>query len=285
MSHRIVKILFAVILALFSCHSFALSQITNIKPGISLYSEYYPNPVSAFKGTIIFFNGSGTDITEWTSNQQFLQCSKNIGSLFFYDRSGLGKSPPDFSLSPQHPLTAQLVSDNFSLLLKQQKLNPPYLIVAHSYGAMYAGYFILQHSKLIKGVVLVDPVPSDFTFSDKLMNQFAQGVSDAKKMPAKEIYKKYDASDIEVFYQLLGFNQSKQSIKALGHINNNIPVIIISSTGMEKEQPLKEDWYKTQQQWLNKNPHSKIVQVTSDHFIQLRQPQIVCDEIKQLVNS
>lgn len=30
---------------------------------------------------------------------------------------------------------------------------------------------------------------------------------------------------------------------------------------------------------------SKIIQVSSDHFIQLKQPQKVCDELKQIVDK
>ena len=53
-----------------------------------LYSEYYPNPHAKFKGTIIFENGSGAALTEWTENEAFFQCAKQYGNLFLYDRIG-----------------------------------------------------------------------------------------------------------------------------------------------------------------------------------------------------
>jgi len=49
---------------LLAFNAFASGKITNLQPGISLYSEYYPNQTAQFKGTIIFVNGSGTDISE-----------------------------------------------------------------------------------------------------------------------------------------------------------------------------------------------------------------------------
>jgi hypothetical protein len=88
----------------------------------------------------------------------------------------------------------------------------------------------------------------------------------------------------EVIYQLIGFNKSIQSIKQLGAIIDNIPVVIISSTEMEIEHPLREGWYESQNQWLNRNSYSKIMKVSSDHFIQLKKPQVVCDEIVGIVN-
>ena len=75
---------------------FAIESHTTIEPGVTLYSEYYPNSNAKFKGTLIFENGAGTLIEEWKQNKKFLNWAKQAGSLFLYDRSGLGKSPPDF---------------------------------------------------------------------------------------------------------------------------------------------------------------------------------------------
>ena len=40
-----------------SLNIFATGHLSNIKPGVTLYSEYYPNTTTKFKGTIIFENG------------------------------------------------------------------------------------------------------------------------------------------------------------------------------------------------------------------------------------
>lgn len=276
---------YTVLLSLFYFNSFALGSLTTIQSGISIYSEYYPNALTQFKGTIIFENGSGTTIDEWKENKEFFNCVTQLGSVFLYDRSGLGGSYPDLNLSATNPLTAKLVSNRLLKLLKKLNIKPPYLIVAHSYGAMYVGYFTLKNSKVVKGLLLVDPVPKNFNFSTKLIQKHKKGLEEAKIKSASYIYKKYGGSEAEVAYQLLGFSESKNSIKNLGDINNIIPVIIISSTEMEKEHPLKENWYKNQKQWLNKNKQSQIYSVSSSHFIQIEQPQLVCDKIKDLLSD
>ncbi len=261
----------------------AQSELTTVEPGIKLYSEYYPNPTAKFKGTIVFINGSGTSMGEWGQNKKFFHCAKKAGSLFFYDRSGLGKSPANFNYSEKNFITGKLISNQLLILLKKRRVPAPYLIVAHSYGSIYAGYFALKNPKLVKGILFVDPVPRDFQFSDKLMKPYKKGIGEAIKNPASAIYKKYNGSEVEAFYQMLGFTESKKQLKELGDISNSIPVIIISSTGMEyKVKPIKEDWFTAQKQWLNKNPHSKILQVKSGHFIQIDRPNIVC---RQLVND
>jgi len=169
-------------------------------------------------------------------------------------------------------------------LLVKRHIPSPYIIVAHSYGAMYAGYFVLKNPKLVKALLLVDPVPRNFEFSKKLMKRFNKGITEAEKFPATTIYQNYIGSDAEVLYQMIGFSKSKNELKILGEINNTIPVVIISSTKMEyKTKPIVGDWYNNQKQWLNKNPDSKIFQVKSGHFIQIDRPNIVCKQIKNLM--
>ena len=277
-----------ILLILFACcNVFAKNQLTPIDSGASIYSEYYPNSDSKFKGTIIFENGSGTDLTEWKSNHSFFNCIRKMGSIFIYDRNGLGKSPADLHVDVNNPITAELISNKLSILLQKQHIPPPYLVVAHSYGAIYSGYFILKNPNLIKGILFVDPVPRDYHFSDEIYNKYKTGVQQAKTHSSAFIYNKYKNSEAEVIYQLLGFEKSKKSLKKLGNIDNSIPVIIVSSTDMENKKPgpIKTDWFITQKQWLNKNPASKIIQVSSSHFIQIDQPKIICDQLKLLISD
>jgi pimeloyl-ACP methyl ester carboxylesterase len=265
--------------------SFAMSNnLTTIESSISLYSEYYPNSSSKFKGTIIFENGSGTTTDEWTQNKKFFNCAKRVGSIFLYDRNGLGNSPADLSLSAEKPLTASYASSKLIKFLKQREIKPPYIIVAHSYGSIYAGKFIADNESQIKGVLLVDPVPKDFHFlADGIMKDYESAIKYAASESAGAVYKRFGGARSEVTYQLLGFKQSKEEIAKSDIIKSNIPVIVISSTSMEKDKPLKEDWYTSQKQWLNANHQSKIITVDSSHFIQLDQPQIVCEQLKVLI--
>src|SRR5579863_1248544 len=272
-----------IIFGFLAINSYAIGTYTTIESGVTLYSEYYPNPKVKFKGTIVFENGSGTDITEWTQNQTFLNCVRQAGPIFLYDRNGLGKSPPDLHVSYKNPITAKFMSKKLFKLLKQRHIKPPYLIVAHSYGAIYVGYFTLTTPNLVKGLLLVDPVPKDFHFSDKLVSSHQSAIIAAKTQSAADVYKKF-AQEAEVAYQFLGFAEAKQQVAKLGNINNNIPVIIISSTDMEnKVKPIQEDWYTSQKQWLNKNTMSKIFTESSGHFIQLEKPDLVCNQIKDLL--
>lgn len=281
--------LILVFLLFFPIISLAHGQYTQVDHA-KLYSEYYPNTKALFKGTIIFQNGSGTDLTEWTRNKAFFNCVNRLGNVFIYDRSGLGKSPADLSMSTEHPMTAKLINSKWLALLKKRHIKPPYIIVAHSYGGMYAGYFARKHPNLVKGLLMIDPVPSNYKWSKTFLDKYKVDMSNMRKLSTYEIYTQYSydkanqnkTMPAQLFFQLIGFEKTKKQISKLPALSNNIPVIILSSSYMEKNAPIEGDWFKQQQQWLNKNANSKIMRVKSGHFIQLQHPKLVCQQLVRL---
>lgn len=274
---------------------FAMRQYTKIsRPGYSklpIYSEYYPNSHAKFKGTIIFENGSGTPLTEWTQNKKFFGCVRQLGNLFMYDRSGLGKSPGDLSMSQKKPMTAKLINIKLMQLLKSRKIRPPYILVAHSYGSLYAGYFARKFPALIRGILMVDPSPPKYEWSIKLLDQAKPAMKIMNKLKGKQLYnaanypkdRKYKHLFVPLYFQLLGFKQTKQQISNLPKLSGKIPIIILSSSYTEVNAPIKGDWYNLQKQWLNKNLSSKILKVKSGHFIQQDRPRFVCYQLKKVV--
>lgn len=270
---------------------FAVNGYTTIESSVTIYSEYYYNQLSTFKGTIIFENGSGTTTDEWTQNKEFLNCVMKAGSIFMYDRNGLGRSPADLNTSVVNPITAQLVNHKLIKLLEENKIPQPYLVVGHSYGGLYADYFARKYSKLVHAVLLIDPAPSNFQYSEKVMR--SQNIESWSKLSNEELYTKYSyananklhmTTSAEIYYQLLGSEKTKQQLNSLAKLSNNIPIVIISSLQMESADIIKGKWLDQQKSYLNLNPYSKVITVDSGHFIQLEQPKLVCDQIINLIN-
>ena len=259
--------------------------------GSVLHSQYHPSTDSNFKGTIIFENGSGTSLTEWTENKSFFKCIKEQGNIFLYDRSGLGKSPQDLSISFKKPTTAQLVNSKLMKLLEKNQIKAPYILVAHSYGGLYAGYLARKYPDSVVGMLMVDPVPSQFQYSDKIQNKFRITLAKLIKNSSKEEHKRFSLASFgeanmmtaDAFYQQLGFDKTKKQIAELPPMSNTFPIIIASSSGMHQNAPIKGGWYKLQKQWLNQNPHSLIFQAQSDHFIQINRPKLICKQLNKLV--
>ncbi|QNI53275.1 alpha/beta hydrolase fold family protein [Synechococcus sp. BIOS-E4-1] len=256
-----------------------------------LHSQYHPNPNSIFKGTIVFQNGTGSSLEAWSANETFFECIKQLGNLFMYDRSGLGQSSPDFSVSSANPITAKHVNSKLVQLLDRNRIKSPYILVSHSYGGLYAGYFARKYPDSIAGMLMVDPVPSNFLYSDRIQKQFDIALTTIGDIPSREAYKLYNVSNqrknngitADGFYQQKGFQASKRQVAELPPMSSTFPIIIMSSTEMNSSTPIKGNWNSLQKQWLNQNPNSKALRAQGGHFIQIERPKLVCEQLNHLV--
>ena len=82
-----------------------------------------------------------------------------------------------------------------------------------------------------------------------------------------------------------GFNKTKKQLTELPEMTSKFPITIISSSDMEKNAPIKGDWYALQKQWLNQNPESMIFMALGGHFLQLDRPKLICKELNKLVET
>ena len=289
MKHQLKKLMISTCLCIPTL-AFAQAEFTELD-GSLLYFKYFPSPESKFKGTIIFQNGSGTSLKEWTENKTFLKCVTEQGNALMYDRSGIGQSPPDLSISAEKPTTAQRVNSKLMKLLKRNHVQAPYILVSHSYGGLYAGHFARQHPDLVAGMLMIDTVPSNFQYSNQILEKFENNRIKFENISSEEAYRLYNSANqtesnsmtADSFYQQLGFNTTKQQLAKSPRMSNKFPIIIASSTEMNNHAPIKGDWYTSQMQWLNKNPQSKIFQAQGGHFLQLDRPKLMCQQLKKLI--
>lgn len=289
MKHKYLALIGIIIFPLIA---FTQGQYNKIDNAV-IYSEYHPNSKATFRGTIVFENGAAETTEEWTKNQSFFHCVNQYGGIFLYDHNGLGKSPPDLSTSVENPITAKLINDKLMALLRKRHIRPPYILVAHSYGGLYVGYFARKYPNLVKGVLMVDPTPNNFEYPDHGMANLQPLTKLAQKISNKEMYDKYsykkaikhNTIPAEVVYHMLGFEQTKEQINQLPPLSKNIPIIVLSSSWMEKHNLIKSgDWYEMQKQWLNSNSNSRITKVQSEHCIHCQHPILVCKQIKMLID-
>jgi pimeloyl-ACP methyl ester carboxylesterase len=102
---------------------------------------------------VVFENGMASSFGSWDIVTE--EISKT-NAVFRYNRPRIGESEND-SLPPT---TAHIV-DNLRKMLLQKGLNPPYLLVSHSFGGAYIRSFASMYPEEIAGLVFVDPI--DFT--------------------------------------------------------------------------------------------------------------------------
>jgi pimeloyl-ACP methyl ester carboxylesterase len=99
--------------------------------------------------TIIFESGLGDGKGTWDKVIDQLPAE---AAVFAYDRPGYGQS--DQTQNSRAPCD---IATELHELLKAEKINPPYILVAHSLGGLYAYCFDRLYHKEIVGMVLLDP--------------------------------------------------------------------------------------------------------------------------------
>ena len=107
----------------------------------------------AAKPVVVFENGMASSFGSWDIVAD--EISKT-NAVFRYNRPRIGESEND-SLPPT---TAHIV-DNLRKMLLQKGLNPPYLLVSHSFGGAYIRSFASSYPSEIAGLIFIDPI--DFT--------------------------------------------------------------------------------------------------------------------------
>lgn len=108
---------------------------------------------NADKPVVVFENGMASGFGSWETVAA--EISKT-NAVFRYNRPRIGESEND-SLPP----TTEHIVRNLRKMLLQKGLQPPYLLVSHSFGGAYIRSYASQYPDEIAGLVFVDPV--DFT--------------------------------------------------------------------------------------------------------------------------
>jgi len=100
--------------------------------------------------TVVFESGIGATNLNWRSVQRTVS---NFTATASYDRAGLGFSGP--CRSARTP--ANIVSELHEML-RQANIQPPFILVGHSFGGLVVRRYALCYPEEVAGVVLVDPM-------------------------------------------------------------------------------------------------------------------------------
>jgi len=104
--------------------------------------------------TVVFIHGFGC------CSLEFFEVSHDVSRrtglpTFTYERVSLGSGVYE------HPRTAMRLVEELVILLGNRKVQPPYLLVGHSYGGLIARCFAISRPNDVAGLVLIDPAHED----------------------------------------------------------------------------------------------------------------------------
>jgi len=131
---------------------------------------------------IVIETGIGEDTRNW--ERVIDELSKDY-LVVIYSRAGYGESDPGTM-----PRSADQVVRELSALLVASDVEPPYVLVGHSIGAIFATVHADEHPNLTDGLVLLDPPPIEFlkgkrfpelrTMADQMTEGFRREADEAR---------------------------------------------------------------------------------------------------------
>jgi pimeloyl-ACP methyl ester carboxylesterase len=101
--------------------------------------------------TIVFEAGIGATSQNWHGLQEDMA---GVARTVAYDRGGLGWS----SAGRWSQRTPSNIARELHQMLRAARIDPPYLMVGHSFGGLVVRRFAAEYPEEVSGVVLVDPM-------------------------------------------------------------------------------------------------------------------------------
>jgi pimeloyl-ACP methyl ester carboxylesterase len=252
---------------------------------------------------------AGTSLS-WVEVQEKVSKFARVVS---YDRAGFGWSDP----SPE-PRRVDCLVDELRRGLKALAVDPPFVLVGHSYGGFVANFFAARHPEEVAGLVLVDvPHVRKWVELDSVeRKRIIRGARLARAAGFlalfgihRLVFRLTDPKRLESVSDLLGKLSARQrsvirafwvrpfTLRALASLIAEAPrsaVLVAEVSGDLGELPLavvtasapSPSRVRDQEQEARRSRRSRhLVAAKSGHFVPLEEPGIVVEAIREVVTS
>lgn len=224
--------------------------------------------------TVILINGSGGPLEGW---YKIFPKLAESSSVVAYNRFGIGGS--DKPSEPQHGIA---IVESLRELLSVLHIQPPYLLVGHSLGGLYANLFARLYAKEVIGVVLLEAShPNDLAL-DQHQGKFIKSMN-----------------------KMLGLFDSFSKTKKLGEVNYvketveqinrsipfpDIPLYVVTGGKKAHKWLMPTEVYtirmENQKDYVRlSNQGKQVFAPSSGHFPQITDPEIVIKTVKDCIQS
>lgn len=229
--------------------------------------------------SIVLVSGFGSEMAGWENLYKKLNPHSTV---FTYNRAGTGASE-----NIAGARDAQTIANEMKNVLDTNNIKPPYVLVAHSMGGIYARIFYHLNPGKVKGLVLIDATHEnqlDVLLSmipqpDRdmaLAGMIAANDSVLNTMPAGSIKEEFRAN----------FATNYQQIRQYPAIKN-VPVYVITSTKVSDDNPpFVVDVHKSlHEQWtISAGVNGRFVTTNkSGHYIHIEEPELVEEGIRWIL--
>jgi pimeloyl-ACP methyl ester carboxylesterase len=204
----------------------------------------------------------------------------------FLDKDHLGRSTP----VPMPRTARDLVSD-LHVLLQKAHVPGPYVFAAHSFGGIFARLYASTYPNEVVGMVLVDALSEKVRTSlTPEQWKFYVNFGFTKPTPGLEKYKDIETLDVNASLDQMEKAASEEPLRPM-------PLFVLTQGhpfDLSPWQPLPADfpgalnkaWHTAQDELATLAPNAKHkIATKSAHYIQVQEPQLVIDAIKQVVEA
>jgi pimeloyl-ACP methyl ester carboxylesterase len=243
------------LLLLYCCYSFGQERFVTIDQQKFRIKEF-----GTGDATVIFESGMSDSLEVWGSIPDSVAKSAKV---FLYDRADIGKSDTSRLDRTIPNMVLELRS-----ILKNQEINPPYILVGHSLGGLITRYFASNYPDEVKGLLLLDPAPESFwnSMSKRDLHQYIKGGNVWYETKFPEKYR-------NEWYQFIPNLAYMNDLK----INKQLPVILVSATAW--------NWYKYHEHILVGLENSMHIELEGEHHIFKNHPDSTIKYINKLLGQ
>lgn len=187
--------------------------------------------------------------------------------VLIYDRAGLGKS----GISSKKRTSKEMVLELHELL-STMDVQPPYILVGHSFGGVNMRLFATEYPNEVNGLVLIDSTPEDYQekFLPTMPKEF------------QEAYHKQFTSECT-------YSEFMESLKQVKEARRKLTLQLVVISAGEKAHYSEESqklWNDMQKELLTISTKSDfIIAEYSTHYVQYDKPDIVMNAIKGLIEK
>jgi pimeloyl-ACP methyl ester carboxylesterase len=185
-----------------------------------------------------------------------------------YDRAGIGGSD-----AAPAPRTSQQIIQELDTLLEKAKVASPYVLVAHSFGALNVRLYASRHPEKVAGMVLVDPSHENQT------QRFAEFMEPGKK----EIFLRYEKGENP---ERVDVTASSMQVRSSAPIQQ-MPLIVITAA-FEDWLPQTSQIEKARQELQAElvrlvSGGVQVKAIGSGHYVQQDRPELVIQAIQYVL--
>ncbi|MEJ8838298.1 alpha/beta fold hydrolase [Ramlibacter sp. AN1133] len=222
---------------------------------------------------IVLFSGAGMSLKGWEALYPGIE---RIGRVLGWNRFGLQGSD-----APRGRQTGTLVLGSLRELLASTGLGPPYVLVAHSLGGLFANLYARLYPREVAGVVLIEAThPGDHVALKKHETQIERALARLLALPNAFFRRNLHA-------ELAGVEDTVRELEAAGPFPD-VPLRVITG-GLTPRAGMMSPGAvgarrANQQELARLSPlGQQVIAQRSGHFPQMTQPQLVLRVLEELL--